>query len=76
MTGDRRFARAGGPRALRVEGLNEAEWVLADHGTFVLHVFHDDARQYYELERLWSDVPVVAWEDPEHPAVVAARRSS
>lgn len=66
-------ARAGGPKALRVEGLNEAEWVLADHGTFVLHVFHDDARQYYELERLWSDVPVVAWEDPEQPAMAAAR---
>lgn len=61
-------AEAGGPKALRVEGLAESEWVLADHGTFVVHVFHHDARQYYELERLWSDVPQVAWEDPEHPA--------
>ena len=66
-------ARAGGPKALRVEGLNEAEWVLADHGTFVVHVFHEDARQYYELERLWSDVPKVEWEDPEHPAFAAGR---
>ncbi|HEU5083595.1 MAG TPA: ribosome silencing factor [Acidimicrobiales bacterium] len=63
-----KVAEAGGPRALRVEGLNEAEWVLSDHGTFVVHVFHDDARQYYELERLWSDVPVVAWEDAEAAA--------
>ncbi len=63
-----KVSEAGGPRALRVEGLNEAEWVLSDHGTFVVHVFHDDARQYYELERLWSDVPVVAWEDVEAPA--------
>jgi len=68
-------AKAGGPRALRVEGLNEAEWVLADHGTFVIHVFHEDARQYYELERLWSDVPKVDWEDPDHPAFAAARAS-
>lgn len=68
-------ARAGGPKALRVEGLNEAEWVLADHGTFVVHVFHEDARQYYELERLWSDVPQVAWEDPDHPAFAAERAS-
>lgn len=66
-------ARAGGPKALRVEGLDEAEWVLADHGTFVVHVFHDDARRYYELERLWGDVPKVAWEDPEHPAFAAGR---
>lgn len=58
-------AAAGGPKALRVEGLDESEWVLADHGTFVVHVFHEDARQYYELERLWSDVPSLAWQD-EH----------
>ena len=68
-------AKAGGPKALRVEGLNEAEWVLADHGTFVVHVFHEDARQYYELERLWSDVPKVEWEDPDHPAFAAGRAS-
>ncbi|HEY1118717.1 MAG TPA: ribosome silencing factor [Acidimicrobiales bacterium] len=64
-------AAAGGPRALRVEGLAESEWVLADHGTFVVHVFNQDARQYYELERLWSDVPQVAWEDPDMPAAAA-----
>jgi ribosome-associated protein len=70
-----KVAEAGGPRPLRVEGLNEAEWVLADYGTFVVHVFHEDARQYYELERLWSDVPKVAWEDPDHPAFAADRAS-
>lgn len=67
-------ARAGGPRPLRVEGLQETEWVLADYGTFVVHVFHEDARQYYELERLWGDVPKVDWEDPDHPAF--AQRAS
>ncbi len=69
-------AKAGGPRAIRTEGLNEAEWVLADHGTFVVHVFHQDARQYYELERLWSDVPQIDWMDPEHPAAAEAARTS
>ena len=63
-----RVAEAGGPRPTRVEGLNEAEWVLADHGTFVVHVFHEDARQYYELERLWSDVPSIDWMDPDDPS--------
>ncbi len=60
-------AAAGGPRPLRIEGLNEAEWVLSDHGTFVVHTFHTDAREYYELERLWGDVPRVSWEDPDAP---------
>lgn len=62
-----RVAEAGGPRPLRVEGLSECEWVLADFGTFVAHVFHVDTRRYYELERLWGDVPRVDWVDPDAP---------
>ncbi len=62
---EQKVAEAGGPRPLRVEGLNEAEWVLADYGAFVVHVFHTETRQYYELERLWSDVPAIDWVDPE-----------
>lgn len=69
-------ARAGGPRPARVEGLAESEWVLADYGAFVVHVFHDDARQYYELERLWSDVPVVPWEDAAASASSSVQRST
>lgn len=65
-------AQAGGPRPFRVEGLNEAEWVLADYGTFVVHVFHVDTRAYYELERLWSDVGVVDWGEPGPGQAVAA----
>ena len=61
-------AQAGGPRPVRIEGQNEAEWVLADFGTFVVHVFHTETRQYYELERLWSDVPSLDWIDPDAPA--------
>ena len=64
---EQKVAEAGGPRPARVEGLTEAEWVLADFGTFVVHVFHTEARQYYELERLWSDVPSVPWQDPDAP---------
>lgn len=58
---EERVATAGGPRPSRTEGLAECEWVLVDYGTFVLHVFHTDARAYYELERLWSDVGKVDW---------------
>jgi len=54
---------AGGPKPLRVEGLDAADWVLLDYGDFVVHVFRDEAREYYDLERLWRDVPVVDWQD-------------
>jgi ribosome-associated protein len=52
----------GGP--LRVEGLDDARWVLLDYGDVVIHVFLDEARRYYDLERLWSDAPRWSW-DPE-----------
>lgn len=44
-----------GTRAARVEGYNTAEWVLVDYGDFILHVFEDKARKFYDLERLWRD---------------------
>ena len=56
-----KVAEAGGPRPRRVEGLDDLKWVLLDYGDFVVHVFLDETRKYYELERLWSDVPRVAW---------------
>jgi ribosome-associated protein len=52
----------GGPRPLRVEGLDDLSWVLLDYGDFVVHVFSEEARRFYELERLWSDVPRVDWQ--------------
>lgn len=54
-------AEAGGPRPLRVEGLDVNRWVLLDYGDFVVHVFLDEERDFYDLERLWRDVPVVDW---------------
>lgn len=51
----------GGPRPLRVEGLDDARWVLMDYGDWVAHVFLDETRSFYDLERLWADVPRVEW---------------
>ena len=46
-----------GVRPLNVEGAREARWVLVDYFDFVLHVFHPQAREFYQLERLWGDAP-------------------
>jgi ribosome-associated protein len=45
-----------------VEGLDDATWVLLDYGDIVVHVFLDETRSYYELERLWADAPRIDWE--------------
>ena len=43
-----------------VEGLVQGRWVLLDYVDFVVHVFHPELRDFYQLERLWGDAPVVA----------------
>ena len=53
-----RLVEAGHKR-LRREGRQEARWVLLDFGDLVVHVFHEQERMYYGLERLWKDCPVV-----------------
>ncbi|HUR22419.1 MAG TPA: ribosome silencing factor [Acidimicrobiales bacterium] len=59
---EERVSSAGGPRPLRVEGLDDARWVLLDYGDFVVHVFLDEVRRFYDLERLWADAPRVVWD--------------
>lgn len=51
--------RKAGHRAHHVEGLTTGRWVLLDFVDFVVHLFHPEARAFYQLERLWSDAPVV-----------------
>jgi ribosome-associated protein len=65
---ERRVAEAGGPKPMRVEGLDDLRWVLMDYGDFVVHVFLTETRRYYELERLWADVPRLDWRTAEVPA--------
>lgn len=46
-------------RPLHVEGYNRGQWVLLDYGDFVAHIFQDETRRFYALERLWGDAPDV-----------------
>ncbi|WP_404433083.1 ribosome silencing factor [Microbacterium lacus] len=54
-----------GHKRLRREGRKESRWVLLDFGDLVAHVFHEEERMYYGLERLWKDCPIVPIELPE-----------
>ena len=49
-----------GEKANSIEGYTNAEWVLMDYGDYVIHVFTDKARAYYDLERLWREAREVA----------------
>ncbi|MGK2959263.1 MAG: ribosome silencing factor [Acidimicrobiales bacterium] len=48
---------------LRTEGLDDGRWVLLDFGDVVVHIFLDEVRTFYNLERLWGDVPKIVWND-------------
>jgi len=45
----------------RMEGIAELQWVLMDYGEIVVHVFSEEMRAYYEIERLYRDVPSIDW---------------
>ena len=62
---------AGGDGPTRIEGLEDAKWILMDFGVFVVHVFHDDTRSFYDIERLWSDVPRVRFDVDGQPITKA-----
>jgi ribosome-associated protein len=48
-----------GQRPLSLEGYDQGEWILADYGDFLVHIFSEKARQYYDLERLWRNAKAV-----------------
>lgn len=56
---------AAGSKPVRREGRAEGRWILLDFGDLVVHVFHEEERVYYALERLWKDCPAIAIDLPE-----------
>ena len=56
-----------GSKPLRREGRAEGRWILLDFGDVVAHVFHEEERLFYSLERLWKDCPAIPLTLGEHP---------
>jgi ribosome-associated protein len=73
---ERRLLQDHGRKPARREGERQGRWVVLDYVDFVVHVFHHEDRDYYELERLWSDAAVVPfeeqWEDKDESASAEA----
>jgi len=55
-----RLKREAGELPISVEGYDQAEWVLADYGDLLVHIFSPRSREYYGLERLWRNAKTVA----------------
>jgi ribosome-associated protein len=51
------IAAHDGAKPIGVEGLDDATWILLDYGDIVVHVFLEETRAYYDLDRLWGDAP-------------------
>lgn len=67
-----RVAELSGERPVRVEGTGTNEWVVIDYGDLMVHVFLDETREFYEIERLYADVPHLEWADPDAASAEAA----
>jgi ribosome-associated protein len=63
-----------GQRPLSIEGTTSGQWILLDFGDVVAHVFRQDARAHYALERLWSDAKLVDLPDSVPAPVAAPKR--
>jgi ribosome-associated protein len=63
-------------KPLRREGEREGRWVLLDYSDIVVHVQHSDDRQYYSLEKLWKDCPLIPLPEAVHVGRRSPRRAS
>ncbi len=59
-----------------IEGLRYAHWVLMDYGDVIVHIFEEETRAYYELEKLWLDAPRIGAEGNERALRPGERQTS
>ena len=62
---DVRVKKEDGILKNHAEGMKNERWVLMDYGAVVVHLFHPDAREYYDLEFLWAEAPRMEWKEAE-----------
>lgn len=53
----------GGRRPLNEDGFPASQWIAVDFGDVIVHVFHSSRRDFYDLESLWKDAPVISWQE-------------
>jgi ribosome-associated protein len=56
---EKRLSLEDGIKLSRREGYNSARWILLDYGDVVVHIFHEEDRKFYDIERLWSDGEII-----------------
>jgi len=62
---EHKIKEAGGGGPNRIEGRDAAAWVLMDYGDLVVHIFDEEWRTFYDLERLWKDAARVEWAEED-----------
>jgi ribosome-associated protein len=65
-----------GRAPVRTEGAHEQQWVLIDYGEVVIHVFADETRRFYEIERLYRDVAQIDWHPVDAPTPTRSERGA
>lgn len=68
--------RKAGAKPVRREGVRDLRWLLLDFGDIVVHVFTDEEREFYDIERLWKDAPAVKWEPTAKKDATPARAAA
>lgn len=63
-----------GIKPLGVEGREGSRWVLVDYNDVILHIFRKEAREFYNLDRLWGDAPQIAFPDVSSRALPRAKK--